>query len=266
MYLILVIVDHFLCIHLAWLLFISRKYAESAKYLEQQENKHRVLQELQSHPKTRVSLASPDQHGPSDNDVSFQNHFSKGNNTQKTSGMCSEPVIETDTTVAQMQNALALLKVTASACVQTCDQNEELGEDHTMTIKNSGEDKSKKCPSPCNTMKPLSREGEGNIQQPPKVAGQYLLNWMSEDNHQPIECDEWLVFLRKTMEEVMEGEVDVMTQENFVAMLVAPLRNPHASSKVIEYVADLLSLPFVVCGVTEEVKSQIKDVSLLSDC
>lgn len=244
-------------------MFVSRKYAESAKYLEQQENKHRVLQELQLHPKARVSLASPDQHGP-DDDVSFQKHSSKGNNNQKTSGMCAETVIETDTTVAQMQNALALLKVTASACVQTCDQNEDLGEDHTMTIKNSNEERSKKCPSP-STMKPLGREAEGNIQQPPKAGGQYLLNWMSEDNHQPIECDEWLVFLRKTMEEVMEGEVDVMTQENFVAMLVAPLRNPHASSKVVEYVADLLSLPFVVCGVTEEVKCQIKDVSLLSD-
>jgi hypothetical protein len=88
-----------------------------------------------------------------------------------------------------------------------------------------------------------------------------LHSWDSAINTHPIESDEWLAFLQRTMEEVMEGDVEAMLQCNFVGVIVSPLRNPGASCRVVEYVACLLSLPFVVNGVSEEEISEIKQVT-----
>jgi hypothetical protein len=87
-----------------------------------------------------------------------------------------------------------------------------------------------------------------------------LHSWNSAVSTQPIESDEWLAFLQHTMEEVMDGDVDALQQCNFVGVVVSPLRNPGASCRVVEYVACLLSLPFVVNNVTEEEVSKIQQV------
>jgi hypothetical protein len=87
-----------------------------------------------------------------------------------------------------------------------------------------------------------------------------LHSWDSAVNTRPIESDEWLAFLQRTMEEVMDGDVDAMQQCNFVGVVVSPLRNPGASCRVMEYVACLLSLPFVVNDVTEEEVMKIQQV------
>jgi hypothetical protein len=94
-----------------------------------------------------------------------------------------------------------------------------------------------------------------------KSHGMFTLHsWDSTVNTHPIESDEWLAFLQRTMEEIMDGDVDSLQQCNFVGMVVSPLRNPGASSRVMEYVACLLSIPFVVNDVTEEQVLKIQQV------
>jgi hypothetical protein len=90
-----------------------------------------------------------------------------------------------------------------------------------------------------------------------------LHSWNSAVSTHPIESDEWLAFLQHTMEEVMDGDVDALQQCNFVGVVVSPLRNPGASCRVVEYVACLLSLPFVVSSVTAEEVSKIQQVILI---
>ena len=73
-----------------------------------------------------------------------------------------------------------------------------------------------------------------------------LPDWDLRAVEQPIENEEWVVFLQRSMEEVMDGEDGSLLQQNCVSVFVSPLRNPAAGSQVIEYVACLLALPFVV--------------------
>ncbi|KAG5899921.1 hypothetical protein JTB14_002472 [Gonioctena quinquepunctata] len=82
-----------------------------------------------------------------------------------------------------------------------------------------------------------------------------------EDN-QPIETEEWIVFLQRSLQEVMNGEMVSLMQISQINVLVSPLRNPNASSKVLGFVARLLSIPFVVKGVSEDSLMQIKKVYL----
>ncbi|XP_033610342.1 serine/threonine-protein kinase fused isoform X2 [Cryptotermes secundus] len=90
-----------------------------------------------------------------------------------------------------------------------------------------------------------------------------LHSWNSTVSIHPIESDEWLAFLQHTMEEVMDGDVDALQQCNFVGVVVSPLRNPGASCRVVEYVACLLSLPFVVNSIIEEDISKIQQVIVI---
>ncbi|RZC42531.1 serine/threonine-protein kinase fused-like [Asbolus verrucosus] len=82
-----------------------------------------------------------------------------------------------------------------------------------------------------------------------------------EENH-PIETEEWIVFLQKSMEEVINGEMTSLTQPNLTNIIVSPLRNTNTSPKVLIYVAKLLSVPFVIQGVSEETREQIRKVYL----
>ncbi|XP_014480493.1 PREDICTED: serine/threonine-protein kinase fused [Dinoponera quadriceps] len=88
-----------------------------------------------------------------------------------------------------------------------------------------------------------------------------LPDWDPKAVERPIENEEWIAFLQNSMEEIMEGEVDSMLQQNCVSVFVSPLRNPAASSRVVEYVACLLSLPFTV-SVNKENLEKIKQVYL----
>ncbi|XP_023314155.1 serine/threonine-protein kinase fused isoform X2 [Trichogramma pretiosum] len=87
-------------------------------------------------------------------------------------------------------------------------------------------------------------------------------DWAPRDIVQPIENQEWAVFLQKTMEEVMEGEITSLIQENCMSVFVAPLRNPLASCCVLEYVACLAALAFVAEGVSEDDLETILQVYL----
>ncbi|XP_034123700.1 serine/threonine-protein kinase fused isoform X2 [Drosophila guanche] len=75
-----------------------------------------------------------------------------------------------------------------------------------------------------------------------------LPGWDSCDESQspPIENDEWLAFLHRSIQELMDGEFDSLKQHNLVSIIVAPLRNSKAIPKVLQSVAQLLSLPFVL--------------------
>ncbi|XP_031847620.2 STKc_STK36 domain-containing protein fused isoform X1 [Nomia melanderi] len=73
-----------------------------------------------------------------------------------------------------------------------------------------------------------------------------LSDWNPVIVESNIENEEWIAFLQKSMEEIMDGEMDSLLQQNCVSVFVSPLRNPRASFRVVKYVACLLSLPFVV--------------------
>ncbi|XP_037936338.1 serine/threonine-protein kinase fused [Teleopsis dalmanni] len=95
-----------------------------------------------------------------------------------------------------------------------------------------------------------------------------LPGWDSCDESQspPIENDEWLAFLNRSMQEVLDGELDSLKQHNLVSIIVAPLRNSKAIPKVIECVAQLLSLPFAIgepASVLETIKAVYTDVKLV---
>ena len=61
-----------------------------------------------------------------------------------------------------------------------------------------------------------------------------------------MENEEWIAFLQRSMEELMNGDVASVLEQSFVSVLISPLRNLAAGCRVVEYVACLLSLPFVV--------------------
>ncbi|KAH8284359.1 hypothetical protein KR018_004915 [Drosophila ironensis] len=75
-----------------------------------------------------------------------------------------------------------------------------------------------------------------------------LPGWDSCDESQspPIENDEWLAFLNRSVQEIFDGELDSLKQHNLVSIIVAPLRNAKAIPRVLKSVAQLLSLPFVL--------------------
>ncbi|KAK9302725.1 hypothetical protein QLX08_005347 [Tetragonisca angustula] len=86
-------------------------------------------------------------------------------------------------------------------------------------------------------------------------------DWNPKAVDRPIENEEWIAFLQRSMEEIMDGEVGSLLQQNCVSVFVSPLRNPAASCRVVEYVACLLSLPFVV-SVTKDSLEKIMQVYL----
>nr|XP_034178593.1 serine/threonine-protein kinase fused isoform X2 [Osmia lignaria] len=88
-----------------------------------------------------------------------------------------------------------------------------------------------------------------------------LPDWDPKAVERPIENEEWIAFLQRSMEEVMEGEVGSLLQQNCVSVFVSPLRNPAAGCRVVEYVACLLSLPFVI-SITKDTLEKIAQVYL----
>ncbi|KAK9747216.1 Protein kinase domain [Popillia japonica] len=82
-----------------------------------------------------------------------------------------------------------------------------------------------------------------------------------EESH-PIENEEWIVFLQRTIMEVMNGELTTLMQCNLANIVVSPLRNRNASPKVLQYVANIFSLPFVVRNSMENSLETIQKVYL----
>lgn len=86
-------------------------------------------------------------------------------------------------------------------------------------------------------------------------------DWNPKVVERPIENEEWIVFLQRSMEEIMDGEIGSLLQQNCVSVFVSPLRNTAAGCRVVEYVACLLSLPFVV-SLTKDSLEKITQVYL----
>lgn len=82
-----------------------------------------------------------------------------------------------------------------------------------------------------------------------------------EDN-QPMETEEWIAFLQKSIQEVLNGELISLTQRNQANILISPLRNSNTNSEVLNFVAKLLSLPLVLRAASEDTLNQIKNVYL----
>lgn len=78
------------------------------------------------------------------------------------------------------------------------------------------------------------------------------------ENSNPIENDEWMVFLLRTIEEVIAGEMASLSQPSLATIIISPLENRYTSPKVLVYIANLLSLPFVVPDTLDDVVEQIK--------
>lgn len=89
-----------------------------------------------------------------------------------------------------------------------------------------------------------------------------LSDWDANIIDQYIENEEWVAFLQKSMEEIIDGEILSLLQENCVSVFVSPLRNPLASCCVVEYVSCLLSLPFVVNNIKKDDIDKIEKVYL----
>ncbi|CAH1280049.1 unnamed protein product [Diabrotica balteata] len=105
-----------------------------------------------------------------------------------------------------------------------------------------------------------SRNADGESQKSQEKSPLKTFNFI-EDN-QPIETEEWIVFLTRAIQEVMNGEMISLTQSTQTNVLVSPLRNPNASPKVLSFVARLLSIPFVVKGISTDCLLQIRKVYL----
>lgn len=59
----------------------------------------------------------------------------------------------------------------------------------------------------------------------------------------------------------MAGEMTSLSQPNLTNIVVSPLRHYNCSSKVVQLAASLLSLPFVMKGISEECFEKIKNVT-----
>ncbi|XP_066151858.1 serine/threonine-protein kinase fused isoform X1 [Euwallacea fornicatus] len=82
-----------------------------------------------------------------------------------------------------------------------------------------------------------------------------------EENH-PMEPEEWIVFLQRSIQEVINGEFSSLMQPNLTNIIVSPLRNSNSNSKVSSCVAKLLSIAFIVKETSEETLEQVKKVYL----
>ncbi|XP_018334476.1 serine/threonine-protein kinase fused [Agrilus planipennis] len=80
------------------------------------------------------------------------------------------------------------------------------------------------------------------------------------EDSQPIENEEWMVFLRKTMSEIFRNELSSLTEISLANVLLSPLRNTNTNSKVMGSVASLFSMPFVILDEMDNVLTEIENV------
>lgn len=62
----------------------------------------------------------------------------------------------------------------------------------------------------------------------------------------PVETEEWLQFLFKAMQEILLGDLEIYKQDNMITMIVGLLRNPKFNSKLLDYVVQIISLPYAI--------------------
>lgn len=63
-------------------------------------------------------------------------------------------------------------------------------------------------------------------------------------DEKPLEVEEWLGFIDQQLEEVND-DVNTLDNENFVSMIVGPLKNKNVTPEILEKVTDILIIPFV---------------------
>lgn len=132
------------------------------------------------------------------------------------------------TTLAE-ESSVVNAKPNVNANVKPNDKNQEIKNENVDSQKNSR----------------LSKDYDREFKENTVDKHTRLPDWNPQAVEQPIENEEWVAFLQRSMEEIMDGEIGALLQENCVSVFVSPLRNPAVGSQVIEYVACLLALPFV---------------------
>ncbi|KAG5669027.1 hypothetical protein PVAND_016929 [Polypedilum vanderplanki] len=62
----------------------------------------------------------------------------------------------------------------------------------------------------------------------------------------PVETEEWLQFIFKSMQEILDGDLDIYKQENMMTMIVGLLRDSKYSPQLIEHAVQIISLPYAI--------------------
>lgn len=62
----------------------------------------------------------------------------------------------------------------------------------------------------------------------------------------PVETEEWLQFLFKSMQEILDGELELYKQANMMTMIVGLLRNPKFNGKLVDHVVQIICLPYAI--------------------
>ncbi|BES97430.1 Protein tyrosine kinase [Nesidiocoris tenuis] len=92
------------------------------------------------------------------------------------------------------------------------------------------------------------------------------MNCKESENVSIVEADEWLAFLRRSMEELLDGDHESVIEPTFLNMVCRALSIKFP--EVIQFTAALLSLPFSLEDITTENLAKIKkvyvDINLIS--
>ncbi|KAK3859138.1 hypothetical protein Pcinc_034716 [Petrolisthes cinctipes] len=88
-------------------------------------------------------------------------------------------------------------------------------------------------------------------------AAVFTLHSFNSDD-KPIETDEWCQFIDKTLADVLNGNYSIYLEQGELSMFVSPLRNQTCSLQVINKLVTLLTLPFTVRDMKEDVADVLK--------
>lgn len=62
----------------------------------------------------------------------------------------------------------------------------------------------------------------------------------------PVEVEEWSQFLFKSMQEILDGDLEFYKQENMMTMIVGLLRDSKYNTKIIQIVVEIICLPYAI--------------------
>lgn len=62
----------------------------------------------------------------------------------------------------------------------------------------------------------------------------------------PVETEEWVQFLLKSMQEIFDGDLEIYKQENMMTLIVGLLRESKFGSKIVDHVVQIISLPYAI--------------------
>lgn len=90
----------------------------------------------------------------------------------------------------------------------------------------------------------------------------HLCNFNFQEDTHPLEGEEWVAFLLKTIKEVLAGDCSSLLQSNFMNIILIPLKNVNIETFVIGKVVILLSSPYISGLISNEILEQIQKVYL----